>query len=274
MDNKIKIAWFGKHFGEEPPLVGDCNQGAGGIFFSGCNLRCCFCQNYQISQENITGKFYSIEDLAKIMLDLQSSNCVCIDLITPNIWYKQIKESIIIAKKNGLDIPVVWNSNGYENVDTIKEMNGLIDVYLPDFKYFDNNIAFKYSGINNYKEMAILAIKEMYNQVGLFKEGKLKTKSRGLIVRHLILPNNIDNSFGVLNEIANIDKNIHVSLMTQYNPLYKAKNFNELNRVLNESEFDLVYNYQLLLGIENGWYQEMNSDKCFVPDFIKENPFK
>lgn len=289
MNNQVKIAWFGKHFGEEPPLTGDCNQGAGGIFFSGCNLRCCFCQNYQISQENIGGKFYNTEELADIMIDLQSNDCICVDLVSPTIWYKQIKESILIAKNKGLIIPIVWNSNGYEDVKIIKEMEGLIDVYLPDFKYYYNDLALKYSGIENYKETAILAIKEMYNQVGIFKEQKLKTKNaeklkkenqkeeiaknRGLIIRHLILPNNVDNSFGVLNEISNIDKNIHISLMSQYNPVYNAKKFIEIDRKLTMDEFDLVYNYQLLLGMENGWYQEMNSSDCFVPDFKKDNPF-
>lgn len=274
---KVKIAWFGKHFGEEPPLVGDENQGAGGIFFSGCNLRCQFCQNYQISQENL-GEFYSIQNLSDVMIDLQKQNCACIDLVSPTIWYKQIKKSILIAKSKGLTTPIVWNSNGYEDVEVIKEMDGLVDVYLPDFKYSNNDIAYKYSGIKNYKEKAILAIKEMYDQVGIFKTKKQKQKNkdqhRGLIIRHLILPNNIENSFGVLDEVAKIDKKIPVSLMSQYNPIYNAKNFLEINRKLIQQEFDKVLDYQLDIGLENGWHQELDSSDCFVPDFKKDNPFE
>jgi len=276
MNDKIKIAWFGKHFGEEPPFVGEENQGAGGIFFTGCNLRCCFCQNYQISQENIGDKFYSIIELADIMINLQNDNVTCIDLVSPTIWYKQIKESIKIAKGKGLKIPIVWNSNGYEDIEIIKEMNGFVDVYLPDFKYSNNEVGLKYSGIENYKEKAISAIKEMYNQVGNLKKQKPKTKNqnRGLVVRHLILPNSLDNSFGVLDEIVKIDKNIYISLMSQYNPLYNAKNYEEINRRLTQEEFDKVLNYQLNIGLENGWHQELDSSDCFVPDFKKVNPFE
>ncbi len=280
MNDKIKIAWFGKHFGEEPPFVGNEKQGAGGIFFAGCNLRCCFCQNYQISQENLGDKFYSIEELSGIMIDLQSQNCVCIDLVTPTIWYEQIKEAILIAKNSGLTIPIIWNSNGYEDVDIIKDMNGLVDIYLPDFKYSNNNLAFKYSllrqgygGQAGYVKTAITAIKEMYNQVGLLKFDKNNLAKTGIVIRHLILPNNIENSFGVLDEIAKIDRNIHVSLMSQYNPVYNAKNFEEINRKLTQEEFNKVYDYQLSLGMENGWYQELDSSDCFVPDFERINPF-
>ncbi len=273
----IKIAWFGKHFGEEPPLTGDESQGAGGIFFVGCNLRCCFCQNYQISQKQEylktdNNNTYSVEELAQIMIDLQKDNCKCIDLVTPTIWYKEIKKALILAKNNGLKISVVWNSNGYENADLLREMNGLVDVYLPDFKYSNNDIALKYSGIKNYKETAIEAIREMYNQVGVFDV--YSDNIKGVIIRHLILPNNIDNSFGVLDEIVKIDKNIPVSLMSQYNPIYNASNFDEINRKITQEEFESVLNYQLDIGIENGWHQELDSSDCFVPNFMKENPFK
>lgn len=268
-NNFVKIGWYGKHFGEEPPLTLD--RGAGGIFFSGCNMRCVFCQNYQISQD-IIGKNYSIDELSKIMIDLQDTGALNIDLVSPTIWYKQIKESILIAKENGLHIPIIWNSNGYENINIIKELSGLIDIYLPDFKYADNDVALKYSKIKNYEEIAIEAIKEMYNQVGLLKI-KNDTAISGIIIRHLILPNNIKNSFLVLDEISKINKNIHVSLMSQYNPLYKASDFPEINRKINQEEFDKVYNYQLDIGIENGWHQELDSSDNFVPDFKKEKPF-
>lgn len=271
MTNFVKIAWFGKHFGEEPPLIGNNNEGAGGIFFTGCNLRCVFCQNYQISQENL-GQKYSIKELANIMLNLQYQHAVNIDLVSPTIWYKQIKEAIIIAKSNGLNIPVVWNSNGYEDLNIIEEMNGLVDIYLPDFKYTDDFLAERYSKIKDYKAKAIIAIKEMYKQVGNLKIDNNRAK-RGIIVRHLIIPNNVNNSIRVLEEIAKIDKNIYISLMSQYVPIYKAKDYYEINRRLYKSEFDKVYNYQLELGLYNGWYQELNSSEIFIPDFNRENPF-
>lgn len=260
--NKVKIAWWGKHTGEEPPLVP-----AGGIFFSGCNLHCAFCQNYQISQENL-GKFYNIEELVEMMLKLQNDGAINIDLVTPTIWYKQIKETIILARERGLTIPIVWNSNGYERVEIIKEMAGLVDIYLPDFKYSDDEVAYKYSGIKNYSEIALSAIKEMYRQVGNF-DGK-----KGLIVRHMVLPNNLANSFGVLQKIAELDKNIYVSLMNQYFPMYKANKFPELARVVSEEEFAQVYNYLQELGFENGWIQGEKSQENLLPDFTKDKPFE
>lgn len=268
----VKIAWFGKHFGEEPPLVGDKEQGAGGIFFTGCNLRCIFCQNYKISQENL-GKNYSIDGLSEIMIELQNKGAINIDLVTSTIWYKQIKEAIKIAKNKGLNIPIVWNSNGYEDINILKEMDGLIDIYLPDFKYSDDFLGERYSKVKGYKEKAIIAIKEMFRQVSNLKIEDNIAK-RGLIIRHLILPNNIDNSFGVLKEISKIDKNIYISLMNQYSPMYKAKDYPEIDRKLYESEFRKVYNYQLELDLKNGWHQELDSSEIFIPDFKEENPFK
>lgn len=264
--NKIKIAWFGKHIGEEPPLVP-----AGGIFFSGCNLHCIFCQNYQISQENL-GKFYSIEELANIMLQLQNNGAVNIDLVTPTIWYRQIKEAIILARERGLNVPIVWNSNGYESVEIIKEMAGLVDIYLPDFKYSDDDLAYKYSGIKNYTNTALGAIKEMHNQVGnlQIKNGIAK---KGLIVRHMVLPNNLANSFGVLQKMAEIDNSIHISLMNQYFPMHNANKFSELTRTVSGDEFDQVYNYLQELEFTNGWIQEEKSQDNLIPDFNRDQPF-
>ncbi|MDP2934156.1 MAG: radical SAM protein, partial [bacterium] len=176
--NWVKIAWFGKHFGEEPPLIGggvypERKRGAGTIFFSGCNLRCVYCQNFQISQQGV-GKNYSIEELVDIMIKLQNDGAVNIDLVTPTIWAKQIKQAIIGAKERGLKIPVIWNSNGYDGAELIRKMKRLVDTYLPDFKYSDNDLAFKYSGIKNYVEKTEETIKEMINQVGV----------ENVIVRH------------------------------------------------------------------------------------------
>lgn len=264
--NNIKIAWYGKHLGEEPPL-----SPAGGIFFTGCNLHCVFCQNFQISQQNL-GKFYSTEELANIMLELQNEGAVNIDLVTPTIWYRQIKEAIVIAKSRGLKIPIVWNSNGYENQEILKEMEGLVDIYLPDFKYSDDDLAFRYSGIKNYTKTAELAIKEMLRQVNNLKiENSIATK--GIIIRHMVLPNNLANSFGVLQKLAEIDTNLYVSLMNQYFPMHNAKNFSELTRVVSNEEFNQVYEYLQELGFKNGWVQGEKSQENLIPDFTKINPF-
>ncbi|MFA6146309.1 MAG: radical SAM protein [Patescibacteria group bacterium] len=268
----IKIAWIGKHFGEEPPLIGNKNQGAGGIFFSGCNLRCVFCQNFQISQQKLAEKEYSIEELTDIMLNLQKQKAINIDLVTPTIWLPYIKEAIVLAKKRGLIIPIVWNSNAYEKVEALKQMEGLVDIYLPDFKYGDDEIAFKYSGIKNYTATAISAIKEMLRQVGYLKT-KNNIAYKGIILRHLILPNNIQNSLQVLEQTALIDKNIHISLMNQYYPLYNAKDFKEIDQCVSDEEFNKVCKHALNLGFNNGWIQEKDSSRIFIPDFTLKNPF-
>lgn len=272
MLDKIKIAWLGKHFGEEPPLVGNEKQGAGTIFFTGCNLACVFCQNYQISQQGI-GAYYSIEQLADTMLELQKQDAVNIDLVSPTIWWKQIQKAILIAKEKRLKIPIVWNSNGYEKIETIKEMAGLVDIYLPDFKYGNDSVAFKYSNAKNYTQTAINAIKEMWEQVGQLKLNKNGLAKKGLIVRHLILPNNLQNSFKALEMLAQISTDIHVSLMNQYSPLFKASLFPEINQDLKDDEFEQVYKKFIGLGFKNGWVQEKTSSQSLVPDFTKKMPF-
>lgn len=273
MDDKVKISWWGKHFGEEPPLVGSTEQGAGTIFFTGCNMRCVFCQNYQISQEN-WGEFYSIEDLANIMLTLQKQGSINIDLVTPTIWEEQIKKAILLARALGLRIPIVWNSNGYEQVETIKSLAGFVDIYLPDFKYSDNELAEKYSGVKNYVDTASEVIAEMLKQVGILQLDEQELAMRGVLVRHLILPNAVENSFGVVRKLAEIDKKIFFSLMKQYIPVYKASEFTELNRPVSEEEFEKVFNFLLEKEMDNGWIQEDDCGKIFLPDFKKQNPFE
>ena len=283
MSNFVKIAWYGKHFGEEPPLVG--GRGAGTIFFTGCNLRCVYCQNYQISQENF-GKKFSIEELAGVMLELERLGALNIDLVSPTIWAGQIKKAIARAKKRGLKLPIVWNSNAYESVAMLKEMAGLVDIYLPDFKYGDDDLAFKYSGVKNYTAATKPAIGEMLRQVGNLKMSKDGLAERGLIVRHLILPGAVENSLEVLKFIKEIDKpstihekvlgeNIFVSLMSQYEPVFKAKDFPGINRNLEPDEYEKVFNYLVELGLDNGWAQapDSGSQAVFLPDFKKENPF-
>lgn len=274
----MKVAWYGKHFGEEPALVGDKTQGAGAIFFSGCNLKCVYCQNYQISQESLSaragiGRECSTPQLVAIMLELQAQGAANIDLVTPTIWWRQIKEAVLLAKRGGLIIPIIWNSNAYEPVEILKAMDGLIDIYLPDFKYGDNAVALKYSAAPRYVEIAHQALEEMFRQVGnvQFNEQSLATK--GLIVRHLILPNQVESSLLALEQIAEIDKNIAVSLLRQYYPVHRANEFEEINRFVSEDEWQKVFDYMCTLELENGWAQEADCQKVWAPDFTQANPF-
>ncbi len=268
----VRIAWYGKHFGEEPPLVGQAGEGAGAIFFTGCNLRCVYCQNFQISQQNI-GKDYTLEELAEMMLDLQKQGALNIDLVTPTIWAERIKKAVIMAKARGLVIPIVWNSNAYENVEMIRGLKGVVDIYLPDFKYGDDQLAKKYSGIDGYVEKAKAAIKEMLDQAGHLQVSEKGVARKGVIVRHLILPNNIRNSLMVLALLGEIDKNIYIHLMAQYEPLNRAKEFPELNRTIAQKELDQVFDRLVALGFENGWVQDLESHASLLPDFTKINPF-
>ena len=278
----VRIAWYGKHFGEEPPLVGDDQQGSGTIFFSKCNLKCVFCQNWQISQENL-GKDYKEDELVEIMLDLQKQNAVNINLVTPTIWWMTIVPAIKKAKEKGLKIPIVWNSNGYEHVQVLKRVADVVDIFLPDFKYGINSLGQKYSGIPNYTDIATEAIKYM-NQIRpkliLDKNGIAKS---GLIVRHLILPTQTENSLRAIDILSSINKNIFVSLMAQYSPFYRSNEYPELRitnpapregRGNNEEEVQKVFNHLTEKGMLNGWTQEIDSSDCFVPDFTKKNPFK
>lgn len=264
--DKVKIALVSLHNFEEPCISG--KNGSGTVFFSNCNLNCVFCQNYEISQLG-NGKEITIKELAKIFIDQQNNNAENINLVTPTIYVHQIIEAIKIARKDGLKIPIIYNSNGYENVETVKKLNGYIDIYLPDLKYSNNKIAYKYSKVKNYFENAVQAIQEMYNQVGppnLDENGMIK---RGLIIRHLVLPNNIQNSKEVLKWISdNMDKNVFVSVMAQYFPTHKAKEFPEINRKLRLKEYRKIEEYLYSLNLENGYIQELGTDEEeYVPDF-------
>lgn len=264
--DKIKIALVSKHDYEEPCISG--TRGSGTIFFSCCNLKCKFCQNYKISIGK-KGKEYTVEELADIFLKQQESNVHNINLVSPTIYTDKIKEALLIAKKKGLNIPVVYNTNGYEKVETLKELEGLIDVYLPDLKYFDNDIAFRYSGIKNYFNFASEAIKEMYRQVGnpvLDENGIIK---KGLIIRHLILPNNTRDSINVLKWIRKeIGKDVFVSVMAQYFPTYKAKEDNTINRKITKEELEEVHSALEDLELYNGYIQELGEhEEEYVPEF-------
>ena len=270
-NGNIKLAMASIHNFEEPCISGE--NGSGTVFFSNCNLNCVFCQNYKISQQGL-GRELSIEELAEIFMDEQNKNAENINLVTPTMYVYHIIEAIKIARNKGLKIPIVYNSNGYENVETIKKLKGYIDIYLPDLKYYDDDLAFKYSGVKNYFENATSAIKEMYNQVGspvLDENGMMK---KGLIIRHLVLPNNLQNSKDVLKWINdNIDKNVFVSVMAQYFPTNKAKDFPEINRKLTKEEYEEIENYLYSLDLDNGYIQELGEhEEEYVPDF--EGGFK
>ena len=270
LDDKIKIALASIHKFEEPCISGE--EGSGTIFFCNCNLKCIYCQNHEISQENV-GKEVSIERLAQIMLEQQSRNVNNINLVTPTMYVYQIIESIKIARENGLKIPIVYNSNGYENVDTIKMLNGYIDVYLPDLKYYLDDIAIKYSDAPDYFNVATNAIKEMYNQVGKSKFNERGIIQKGVIIRHLILPNHIQNSKNVLKWIKeNFDDNVFVSIMAQYFPTYKAKKEELLNRKLSIKEYREIENYVFKLNLQNGYMQELGKhEEEYVPKFDFSN---
>jgi putative pyruvate formate lyase activating enzyme len=270
-NGNIKLAMASIHNFEEPCISGE--NGSGTVFFSNCNMNCVFCQNYKISQQGL-GREISIEELAEIFIDEQNKNAENINLVTPTMYVYHIIEAIKIAKNKGLKIPIVYNSNGYENVETIKKLDEYIDIYLPDLKYYDDDLAFKYSGVKNYFENATSAIKEMYNQVGspvLDENGMMK---KGLIIRHLVLPNNLQNSKDVLKWINdNIDKKVFVSVMAQYFPTNKAKDFPEINRKLTKEEYEEIENYLYSLDLDNGYIQELGEhEEEYVPDF--EGGFK
>ena len=260
----VKVALASIHNFEEPCISG--RNGSGTVFFSNCNLSCEFCQNYEISQQGL-GKEISIERLAEIFIEQQLRGADNINLVSPTSYAAQIIEAIKIAKNNGLKIPIIYNTNGYENVETLKLLEGYIDVYLPDLKYAENDLAKKYSKIENYFEIATSAIKEMYRQAGENEYDENGIIKKGIIIRHLILPNHTENSKKVLKWIAeNMPKNITVSVMAQYFPTYKAKEIKDINRKITKYEYQKIENYLYSLDLENGYIQEMgNNEEIYVP---------
>lgn len=264
--DKIKIARFSLHQWEEPCISGE--NGSGTVFFSGCSLKCVYCQNYTLSHEN-KGKEISIERLSEIFLDLQSQNAHNINLVTPTHFVPQIIEALKIAKDGGLHIPIVYNSSGYESIETIKKLNGYIDVYLPDFKYYSNEIAQKYSGVSDYFENATATLNEMFKQVGEFVLDENGMIKRGMVIRHLILPGFIEDSKSVIEHVYNLFRDkVFISIMNQYTPLKNVQKYPEINRKITDEEYDDVINFALELGIENAFIQEGGTaEESFIPDF-------
>ena len=268
--NEIIVAYYGPHFGEEPPISG--KNGSGNIFFSSCNLRCIYCQNYQISHE-CTGKRISIEDLVEMFFVLQKMGTHNINLVSPTPYVSFIVPAIKLARKEGLSIPFVYNTHGYENVETLRMLNGLIDIYLPDFKYWSGNIAYRLSCVKDYREFTQQAILEMKRQVGnlIIDEGLAR---KGILVRHLVLPSNLAGSKKVLGWIKKeLGKETFVSLMAQYNPLHKASDYPMLCRGIRQDEYDQLIDFLDGEGFENVFVQDLESLEAFVPDFELEEPF-
>jgi putative pyruvate formate lyase activating enzyme len=254
--DKIFIASSNVHMGEEPPI--SAKNGSGTIFFSNCTLNCVFCQNYPISQFG-NGKEVSLDKMVEMMLKFQSINVHNINFVTPTHYSAQVAKSVYIAREKGLTIPVLYNCSGYERVATLQLLEGIIDIYLPDSKYSNNETAFKYSGIKNYVEANQTALKEMKKQVGDLVVDSDGVAKKGVIVRHLVLPGNIENTKKVMDCIAKeLSENTFVSLMMQYYATHKSNNFKELSRSLTEEEYKEAVNYLELLNFENGWIQNLD----------------
>ena len=268
MPDRIKVARAALHMWEEPCISGE--HGSGAIFFSGCTLRCVFCQNYKIAAAAV-GKYITVDGLADIMLRLQDKHANNINLVTPTHYALHIAQALTKARDNGLRIPVVYNTSAYENIETLKRLDGLVDVYLPDFKYMDSSLALKYSHAEDYPEVAKSALNEMVRQVGspcmysdedeLVQSGYVEdgVMKRGVIVRHLVLPGCTKDSY---------KDDIYISIMNQYTPLEHVKEYKELYRKVTHKEYDEVVDYAIDIGVTNGFIQEGDTAKeSFIPDF-------
>lgn len=267
MGNNPVVAKACLHMWEEPCISG--SRGSGTVFFSGCNLKCVYCQNYRISHENF-GQELTVTQLASIFLSLQQKGAHNINLVTPSHFVRPIRKAIQAAE--GLKLPLIYNSNGYESLEGLGMMEGIADVYLPDMKYFSPDISRKYSGASDYFEYASRAVLEMYRQVGppeFDGEGMIR---RGMIIRHLILPGFSGDSIKILKWIReNLSDSVHISLMSQYTPYYRACEFPEINRHITRYEYEKVLDCFYRLGFKHGYVQERNpAGEEYIPEFNLE----
>lgn len=272
MDSTVIAARAALHMWEEPCISGE--KGSGAVFFSGCSLRCCFCQNHRIAKGHAGGEI-SLKRLADIFIDLWQQGAANINLVTGTHYVPQIISALEDAKNRGMDLPVVYNSSGYEKVETLKLLKGYVDVYLPDFKYMDQELAEKFSKAPDYPETAKAAIKEMTEQTGsceFDEEGYIK---RGTIVRHLILPGHTRNSIEVLKYLhQEYGDMVYISIMSQFTPVVHNEVYKELNRKVTKREYEKVLQAALDLGIKNGFFQEgKTAEESFIPEFDGEGIF-
>ena len=268
--DKVKIARSSLHFWEEPCISG--NVGSGTVFFSHCTLKCVYCQNYNISTKN-QGRFVTESELSDCFLDLQKQGALNINLVTPTHYVPQIIEALKIAKEKGLALPVLYNTSGYENPETLELLRGHVDIFLPDFKYFQGDLAKKYSGAADYPDIAKKAIAKMFDLVGKCEFGENGIIKKGVIVRHLMLPGLEDDSKKILEYLyKTYGDDIFISIMSQYTPLATLpKEFPELNTKIDMTVYDKLLDFAVDLGIENAFIQEEEAaSESFIPEFFNE----
>lgn len=266
-DDKIRIGGYRLHLWEEPCISG--TNGSGTVFFSHCPLKCVFCQNYGISTKN-NGYIITEHELCEIFLNLQKQGACNINLVTPTHYLPQIISALDIAKSRGLHLPIVYNCGGYESVESIKILNGYIDIYLPDMKYYSDKYAVRYSGAKNYFAYCSAAIREMFHQTGACRFDENGMLKKGVIVRHLMLPGLLFDTKKILDYLhSEYGNDIFISIMNQYTPLSTLpKSFPELNKKLNLKMYDAILNYAAEIGIENAYVQEDGTaSESFIPDF-------
>lgn len=270
MPGDLRIARAALHMWEEPCISGDA--GSGTVFFSGCNLKCVYCQNHSIALGDC-GKTITIQRLAEIFLELQEKGAANINLVTPTHYVPQIREALLLAKKAGLTLPIVYNTGSYESIDVLRLLEGLVDIYLPDLKYYSSDLSLEFSHAADYFPVAATAILEMHRQVGtpVFDERTAMMK-RGMIVRHLLLPGQTKDSKKILRHLyETFGDNIYISIMNQYTPLSHVANIPALNRKVTSDEYDKVVNFALHLGITNAFIQEgETAEESFIPPFDME----
>lgn len=251
---KAVVSSASPHHGEEPPLSG--TKGSGTIFFANCNLRCVYCQNYPISQLG-TGTERTPGELACQMTWLQEQGCHNLNLVTPTHFMPQILKALGIARERGFDLPIVYNTSGYDSVESLRLLDGIVDIYLPDMRYSDEAVARRYSAAPQYPEVNRAAVREMYRQVGNLVVDKTGLAKRGLIIRHLVLPGGLSGTESVMKFLAEeISKDVYISLMSQYFPAYKATQIRELSRRITAEEYEEARQIMEKYGLENGWMQE------------------